>query len=48
MKDGVVAAGEYNLQKKKMPIFRNLAFAGGENLAKVLDTRLLMIIFTFS
>lgn len=31
-----------------MPIFRNLAFAGGENLAKVLDTRLLMIILTFS
>lgn len=48
VKDDVVAAGQYNLQKKKKPIFRNLAFAGGENLAKVLDTRLLMIIFTFS
>ena len=47
MKDDVVAAGEYNLQKK-MPIFCNLAFAGGENLAKVLDTCLLVIIFTFS
>ena len=47
VKDGVVAAGEYNVQKK-MPIFRNLAFTGSENLAKILDTRLLMIIFTFS